>query len=244
MNETITRVSPRLKARIAGFLYLITIVAGFFAFSTRSGLIVSGEAAATARNILASESLYRSSIAADLIGIASYVGVTALLYGLLRPVDRTVSLLAAFFSLMGCAMGIAITLDLVVPLVLLGDAPYLAAFRPDQLQALARISLRLHGEGYSISLIFFGFYCALLGWLAFRSTFLPRFVGVLLVVAGLGWLSDSLANLVWPALGDRLDSYAMITGGLGEGGLCLWLLAVGVNTARWEKQAGSEGLTR
>lgn len=239
MTELITGASARSRARVAGVLYLITIVSGYFAFSARAGLIVSGEAAATARHILASEPLYRSSIAADLIGIASYVGVTALLYGLFRPVGRGVSLLAAFLSLVGCAMGIAITLGLVVPLVLLGDAPYLAAFRPDQLQALARVSLRLHGEGYSISLVFFGFYCALLGYLAFRSTFLPRFVGALLVLAGLGWLSDSLANLVWPALGDHLDSYAMITGGLGEGGLCLWLLAVGVDGSKWEEQAGA-----
>ncbi|HEY5008674.1 MAG TPA: DUF4386 domain-containing protein [Caulobacteraceae bacterium] len=165
--------------------------------------------------------------------------MTALLYGLLRPVSRTVSLTAALMSLVGCAIGAAITLNLVTALVLLEGAPYLAAFRPDQLQALARVSLRLHGEGYSISLMFFGFYCALLGYLAFRSTFLPRFLGALLVLAGLGWLTDSVANLVWPALGDRLDSYAIITGGLGEGGLCLWLLAVGVNGPKWEQRASA-----
>lgn len=237
MTEPITGASPRSRARVAGVLYLITIAAGFFAFSARDGLIVSGDAAATARHILASESLYRWSIAADLIGIASYVGVAALLYGLLRPVSRNVSLAAAFFGLVSCAVGAAITLNLVASLILLGDAPYLTAFRPDQLQALARVFLRLHGEGYNISLVFSGFYCALLGYLAFRSTFLPRFVGALLVLAGLGWLADSFANLLWPALGDHLDSYAMITSGLGEGGLCLWLLAVGVNGPRWEQRA-------
>ena len=239
MNERIAESCPCLKARIAGFLYLITIAAGFFAFSTRSGLIVSGEAAATARHILASETLYRASIAADLIGIASYVGVTALLYRLLRPVSRGVSLLAAFFSLVGCAIGAAITLNLVTALVFLEGAPYLAAFRPDQLQALARVFLRLHGQGYNISLVFFGFYCALLGYLVFRSTFMPRFLGVLLAVAGLGWLADSLATILWPALADHLDTFAMMSGGLGEGGLCLWLLAVGVNAPKWEQRGGA-----
>lgn len=239
MNEPVSEASPRLKARIAGLLYLITIAGGMFAEFTRSSLFVSGDAAATAGHILASESLYRWSIAADLIGIASYVGVTALLYNLLRPVSRTVSLLAAFFGLVSCAIGAAITLNLVASLILLGDAPYLAAFRPDQLQALARVFLRLHGEGYGISLVFSGFYCALLGYLTFRSTFLPRFVGALLILAGLGWLSDSFADLVWPALGDRLDSYAMMTGGLGEGALCLWLLAVGVNGPKWEARAAT-----
>ncbi|MDQ2860309.1 MAG: DUF4386 domain-containing protein [Pseudomonadota bacterium] len=235
MNEPIS--SPRLRARIAGLLYLIAMAGGMFAEFTRSSLFVSGDAAATARHILASEPLYRWSIAADLIAGASYVGVTALLYGLLRPVSRDVSLAAAFFSLVGCASGA--TLNLVAPLVLMGGAPYLAAFTPEQLRALARVFLSLHGQDYNISLFFFGFYCALLGYLVFRSGFMPRFVGVLLALAGLGWLADSLANLVWPALADHLDSYAMLSSGLGEGALCLWLLAVGVNAPKWRERAGA-----
>ena len=163
--------------------------------------------------------------------------MTALLYGLLRPVSQAVSLAAALFSLVGCAIGAVVTLNLVAALILLKGAPYLAAFGPDQLQALAKFFLSLHGQGYNISIFFFGFYCALLGYLVFKSTFFPRWLGVLLAIAGLGWLADSFATALWPTFADRLDSYAMMSGGIGEGALCVWLIAAGVNVPKWQEQA-------
>lgn len=243
--DQIAKASPRLKARIAGGLYLIVIGAGLYAeFFVRSKLIVRGDAAATAGAIHASELLFRSSIAADLVGVAGYIGVTAILYRLLEPVSRTVSLLAAFFSLVGCAILAAILVNLVAPLILLGGAPYLAAFRPDQLQALALTSLRLHGQGYNIAMIFFGFYCLTLGYLIFRSTFLPRILGVLLAIAGLSDLTDSFATVVWPAFESHLGLYIMLPALVGEASLCLWLLAIGVNAPRWEARAAAYGRRR
>ena len=242
MADPITEGSPRLRARIAGVLYLGTIVGGLTGLSIRSAMIVHGDAAATTANILASEPLWRAGVAADLIGTACYVGVTAILYSLLKPVSRTISLLAAFFSLVGCAIGAAITVNLLAPLLLLGGAPDLTVFRLDQLNALARTALRLHDEGYNIGMINFGVYCTLLGFLVFNSRFLPRILGVLLVLAGVGWLTDSFATLLSPAFESHLEPYIMAPGFIGEASLCLWLILFGVNVPRWvEASAASPG---
>jgi len=231
--------NPRLKARIAGLFYVVTISMGVLGLALRSGLMVRGDAAATAANIMASTGLYRLSIAADLIGMASYIGLTAMLYSLLKPVNRTLSLLAAFVSLVGCAIGAAITLNLIGPLIFLdGAAAYLAAFTPEQLQALAYASLRLHTQGYNIGMINFGIYCCLLGYLVFRSGFLPRTVGVLLVISGAAWLTDSLATIVAPAFESHLDPWYMLPGFLGEASLTVWLLAVGLDGPKWLSRAG------
>ena len=232
-------MSPRLTARIAGLLYLIVIATGFFAeFFVRGSLIVSGDAAATARNILASEPLYRLGFAADVVGDACYVAVTLILYELLRPVSRSLSLLAAFFSLTGCVVLAANLVYHLAPLVLLGGGRFLTAFTPGQLQALALVALKLHARGYFIAMVFFGLYCGAIGYLMFRSTFFPRLLGQLLMVGGLSDIANSFALFVAPALQDRLDPYIMIPGGVSEIGLCLWLLAFGVDSARWRATPG------
>ncbi len=238
MTERIGEVSPRLKARIAGALYLGTMVGSGFGFSVISSMIVRGDAAATAARILASEPLFRLGFVADLVAGGCYIGVTAILYGLLKPVSRTVSLAAALFSLAGCAVGAANSVNLLAPLVFLGGAPYLAVFGPDQLRALTLTSLRLYEQGHNISIFFFGIYCALLGRLVFRSTFLPRILGVLLAIAGLGWLTEAFATFLSPPLASHLFPYILAPGALGEGALTLWLLVVGVNGPRWKRQAG------
>jgi hypothetical protein len=102
--ERIAETSPGFKARIAGVFYLLTFVTGGLAVFARGGLVVNGDAAATATNILAHESLFRLGFAADLLVVACYIAVTALFYDLFKPVTRSVSLLAAFFSLVGCAI--------------------------------------------------------------------------------------------------------------------------------------------
>ena len=187
MRPSIIEADPRLAARITGTLYVICIAGGAVGLTLRQGLITKGDAAATAANILSSESLYRLSFTVELIGTLAYVAITALLYGLLKPAGPTASRVAAFFSLTGCAIGLTVSTLLLAPLVLLGGATFLAPLAQDQLQALAYPCLRLQGQGYTIAMTCYGAYCGLLGWLAFRSTFLPRFVGVLLVLAGLGW---------------------------------------------------------
>ncbi len=237
-----TETSPRLRARIAGLLYLGTMVTGIFDLVARSGLIVRGDAAATAAHIMGAEPLYRTAVAAEFLGGAFYVGVTAMLYGLLRPVSRSGSLAAAFFGLAGCATGAAGMTWLLGPPMLLSGAPYLAVFRPDQLQALALTALRFHTQAYNLCMIFFGIYCALLGVLVFRSAFFPRALGVLLVLAGAGWLTDSLSYLLWPAFSSQIQPYIMAPGFIGEAALCVWLLVVGVDGPKWTRASAVSGL--
>jgi len=238
MADRIGETSPRRNARIAGVLYLIVIALGLSAFVARSTQIVRGDAAATAHNILASELLFRFSFAADLIAGAAYVGVTAILYELLKPVSSTLSLTAAFFSLVGIA---ALPVSLVshfTPLLLLADAGYLTAFDADQLQALAYTSVRMHGVGFNIGLMFFGFYCLLLGCLIVASTFLPRLIGVLMALGGLSYLIFTFAQFLFPAFAVHLYPYILAAPLLGEGALMLWLILAGVNASRWREQAG------
>jgi hypothetical protein len=220
--------SPRLQARIAGLFYLVTIVAGVFAMMARASIIVKGDAAATAANILGQQALYRASFCAELMGTLSYVAVTAILYGLLRPVSRTISLVAAFISLTGCAIGAVSSVSLLAPLVLLSNPPFLSAIPTDQLQAMAYLALRMQNQGAVVGMVCFGFYCLTLGYLCFRSDYFPRTVGVLLGIAGLAWLADTLGGFLSPALGRAIGDAPLLLGFVGEGSLMLWLLVVGV----------------
>jgi len=235
MMERIPEASPRLKARIAGVFYLLNILTGIIAeVFVRGRLVVYSDAATTAHNILAHEPLFRLGFASALICVACYIAVTALFYSLFEPVNRSLSLLAAFFSLVGCTIQAFICLFLLAPLVVLGGAQYLSVFKVEQLQALALVFLRLYGEGFAIVMVFFGFYCLLIGYLIFRSTFLPRILGVLMAIAGLCWLT-----FLSPPLANYLSPYILALGILGEGLLCLWLLMMGVNVPRWKGQASS-----
>ena len=180
MMERIAEASPRLKARIAGVFYLLTFLTGGVALFVRG----------------------RLGLVAGLIAGACYIAVTLLFYDIFKPVNRSLSLLAAFFSLVGCAIG---------PLSLFHLTP-----------------------SHINSLVFFGFYCLLIGYLIFRSTFLPRILGVLMAFAGLGWLT-----FLSPPLANHLSPYIFAPGILGEGSLTLWLLVIGVNVPRWQERASA-----
>ena len=219
--------SPRGLARAAGLFYLITIVCGVFAeLFVRSRLIFSNDAAATAANILAHESLYRVGLAADLVMLAAYIAVTVLLYILFKPVSARVSLVAAWFSIIGIAVLAVNSLNHAAPLLLLKRAPYLDTFTAPQLESLALFALKLHGRGYAISGAFFGIYCMTIGWLAFKSGFLPRFIGVLMFAGGAGYVINTFVGLVSPATAASLPDFT-IAGGIGELALTLWLLIKG-----------------
>jgi hypothetical protein len=228
-------ISPQWTARGAGMFWLLTIITGSFAMIAGRSVVVSGNAAATAANILAHEATFRIGIASDLLASLCYLAATILVYDLLKPVHRNVSLLAAFFSLGGCMVGVLGIIFRLAPIALLSGADYLSVFTSEQLQALAYVSLRMQTLGASFGFVFFGLHCFLVGYLILRSTFLPRFVGVLMVCAGLGWMTDAWATLLYPPLGRALGSYAVIPGLLGEGSLALWLLFIGVNVGRWDQ---------
>src|ERR1700680_4909663 len=131
----------------------------------------------------------RSAILLGLIATACYVAVTALFYDLFKHVNRSLSLLAAFFSLVGCAILAFASLFRIGPLVVLEGGQYLSAFKVEQLRALAFLFLELYGQAVNICFVFFGVYCLLIGYLIFRSAFLPRILGMPIAFAGLGWLT-------------------------------------------------------
>jgi hypothetical protein len=229
--------SPRTKARIAGALYLLTILLGGVGESMHGRLVVPRDAAATASNILTHTSLLRLGFAAYMTEMASQIAMTALFYDLLEPVSRSVSLLAACFSLVGIAIKTLSRLFYVAPLLVLGGAEYLAVFSETQRQALALLLLKVNAQGAGIGLIFFGFYALFKGYLIIKSTFLPRVLGVLGVLGGLGWLI-----FIAPPLADRLYPYIVTVGLIGAVAQILWLLVFGVDEQRWREQASRAGV--
>jgi hypothetical protein len=231
-----TQWSARLKSRILGICYLLTICVGAIDhIVVGSGIIVAGNPGATAQHLLASESLYRIAFALDLIPV--YAVVTVLLYQLFKPVNRELSLLAAFASLAGGVVGSSAAIFQFAPIVVLNDATLWPGFSPLQLRGLALMFLRLHEQGFSISLMFFGLYCSLLGWMMTRSTFMPRVVGVLMLAAGVSYMLYSFAYFASPSLAAGLSSYALLLGSIGEFGLTAWLLVVGIDSAEWNQQS-------
>jgi hypothetical protein len=228
-------MSPQTKARLIGVLLLITMVGGVFAQGFIGGsLFVSGDATATANNILAHEALYRLAFAIYLIEMACQIAMTVLLYDLLKPVSKTGSALAAAFGLIGCTIKTLARLFFFAPLLVLGGAHYLSVFDPNQLQALAFFSLRVNYTVETIAMVFFGLSTLVQGYLMFRSTFLPRALGVLSAVGGLGWLI-----YLYEPLARRLESYIVGTGLTGALAMVLWLLVKGVNEQRWKEQANA-----
>ncbi len=240
MMERIADESPRRKARITGAFWLLTILTGIFSAGYVNGkLVVSGDAAATAANILAHKGLLQLGFAVYIIEMACNIVVTALFYDLLKPAGKSVSLVAAFLGLAACVIKTFSRLFFIAPLFILGGAHYLSVFSVEQLQALALLFLKLNGYGAGIALVFFGFYIPLTGYLILRSTFLPRILGVLSVLGGLGWLT-----FLYPPLGSRLFVYIALLALFGAGSLIFWLLVFGVNEQRWKEQASAAGQRR
>lgn len=229
------RMSPRATARTAGALYLATMILGVVAQTAISGrLVVIGDAAATAANISADPSLLRVGLAIYLVEMACQVAMTVLFYNLFRPVSRTVSLLAAAFGFVGIVVKIVSRLFFISPLLVLGGASYLTVFQPDQLHALALLFLRVNYTAETIAMVFFGLYALVMGYLIVRSTFLPRILGVLSALGGIGWLTYLYEPLAVSILPFILG--ASLIGALAKIG---WLLVYGVDEARWREQSGT-----
>jgi hypothetical protein len=228
-----TEMSPRTKARLAGAFYLATILTGIFAQGFISArLIVPGDATATATNILSHDGLFRLGFAVYMIEMICQIIMTVLIYDLLKPVNRSISLLAAVVGFVGCGIKTFSRLFYFAPLLVLGGTHYLAVFSGEQLNAVALLFLRVNDIGAGIALVFFGFYAILKGYLVIRSTFLPRVLGWLAVLGGIGWLA-----FLSPPFGERVFSVVALIGIIGSLANIAWLLVVGVNEQRWREQA-------
>ncbi len=243
MTNHITDISARKTARVAGLLYLIIIIAGIFAeFIVRQSLIVPGDAAATAANIMASEGLFRIGITSDLVMIMSDVTLALVFYVLLKPVNNTLALLAAFFRLAQAAILSINLLNLFFVLQLLSGAEYLAVFDAAQLQALGLLFLEGHSIGYSLGLVLFGLSLFVLGYLVFKSSYFPGVLGILLIVAALGYLTDSFAGFLLPNYAAYESIFALVVFApafIGELSFTLWLLLKGVRVPQRQLRPSS-----
>src|SRR6266852_1280939 len=234
----VTEASPRSLARLAGvFQGLEGATSAFGQVFILGKLVVFSSAAATAANILGHERLFWLGFASCIIGVAFHIAWALILHDLLKPVNRRLSLLAVFVILVGCAIQALTILLYLAPLIVLQGGSSLSAFSAEQLQALALVFLKLNARSFDIYLVFFGLWCVLIGFLLFRSTFLPRILGVLMTISGLGYLTFLL-----PPLASHLFvPYIAAAAALGEIPLFLWLLIFGVNAQRWKEQAGAAG---
>ena len=224
-------------ARIGGILYLIIIVAGVYGeMFVRSQLIVSGNAAATANNIIASQLLWRSGIATDLLMHICDIPLMLIFYLLFKPVNKNLALMALLFNLIQTAVLVANKMSLVVAMFPLSSGDYIKSFDGQQLYTLAYLSIKAHGYGFGLGLIFFGCTCLIMGYLIFKSGYLPKTIGVLMQIAGVCYLINSFVLILAPEFSDKIFPAILLPPFIAELSLCLWLIFRGVNTAVWGKQ--------
>ncbi len=233
MMTTKEKINPNKTAKIAGFLYLIGSPFNYFGvIYVLSNLIVPGDAATTINNIMASESLFPLSIVSSLIVQLGHIWLVLVLYKLLKPVNKNHALLMVIFLLVGVPITMLSELNKFAALLLLSGADYLTAFTADQLQALVPLFLDLYAHGVSIAWIFWGLWLLPMGYLVFKSGYIPKILGVLLIIAGCGYLIDFVTFVFFPGFG-----YPRGITSFGEFPILpLWFLIKGVNVKGWEKR--------
>lgn len=220
--------SPQTTARLAGALWLIVIAVSIVSIFVNPSVSTAGSPAETAASILAAETPYRLAFALLFIGSLCYLGVTALLYELLRPVSGSVALFGAFAGLAGLTIGAASAVNELGALDLLKQAATATPAAANQLQTIAQFALR-DGPEFKVGMVFFGLQIASVGYLILRSGLVPRIIGGVLIAGGSSYIITSFATFVAPAVGARLAPLVIPIAIIGEGSLTLWLLFKGVN---------------
>lgn len=235
-NRTLA-TSPQVYARTGGVLYLVVIVFGAFAEGfVMDKLIAPGDPATTAHNIMASRGLWSLAVAADLIVPIIAVAGVWISYVLLSPVSKILILLDVFFTLVSLAVEAVSKLFLLLVLPILSTTSYLQAFEPRQLEILANLALKSHDFVFNIALIFFGCACLVEGYLIYKSRYFPKFIGILLQLAGFCYLVSCFAALFAPAVADLLTPAILLPPSIGESSYCLWLLIKGVDIGKWNER--------
>lgn len=238
MTNRKAETSPQTYARTAGIFFLIILASSILSMMyVPSTIVVPGDAAATAANIKASESLFRMGIVGDAILMLSEIVLTVLLYVLFKPVSKTLSLIAAFARLAMTAMQGTNLLYHFASLLLLSGADYLKVFEPQQLHALVMLLFEANTYGAIIWGAFFGLHCLVLGYLIFKSGYFPKILGFLMIFASLGYLADSFGNFLFIGYEESFSWIVWVTAFIGEFPFFLWLLIKGVNVEQWEKHA-------
>lgn len=236
MASRINQVSPRRLARAAGIFMLLTILAAIFAQGFVSERLINfSDAAATANNILTNRSLFEFGFMAYLLEMTCQIVAAVLFYRLIKPVNETLSLLALVLELIGLAVKIGARVFYLAPLFVLARPSGYRGLSPEQLQSTTLILLRVNDLGAGVAVAFFGFSGLLGGYLVFRSTFLPRWLGIVSMVAGVGWLT-----FLYPSFGYRAFPIAALLGLMGSAATIFWLIVVGVKEERWRERARLE----
>src|SRR3979490_1687007 len=219
--------STKNPGRLAGLLYILMSIPGFFARMYVPGkIIVQGNAAATANNIAASETLFRLGMAGQLIGQAGFIFVALAVYHLLKGVNRRYASLMVTLVVVSIPIAFLNELNAIAALVLVRGADFLSIFEKPQRDALAMLFLNLHGHGFGIAEIFWGLWLFPLGLLVYRSRFLPRFLGVWLAIGGLAYVILSLTGILLPQYEGKVFTYSQ-PATLGELAFMLWLIIKG-----------------
>lgn len=229
------QTSPRVLARMIGLLFLLTILGGVFAQGFVSERLVNfGDAATTAHNILAHRGLFRLGFTVYLIEMACQIATAGLFYLLLRPVNNSIALVAVLLELTGCIIKTFARVFFIVPLFVLGGTSSLNAFTTPQLQSIAVLLLKVNDQGAALALAFFGFSTLLNGFLIFRSTFLPKWLGALAMLSGLGWLT-----FLYPPLGYRAFPILALIGLASAAAMIFWLLVFAVEEDKWKARTAA-----
>jgi len=235
--KSVAEMSPRMRARIAGAVYLlffVTAVLGAVVAPSTGPGGPAGDAGAAANGIVGHEAQYELGIALGLISTVFYVVLAGLFYQMFLPVSRNLSLLVVLFSLVGSVITAVGSLLQLAPLDILSGGSYLNTFSQQQLHSLSLLFLNLSLDAGHVALVFFGVFQLFLGYLIYKSTFLPRIIGILIAVAGVGWLT-----FLSPPLAHYLLTVLEVVGFGAEASLMLWLLVMGVNVQRWNEKAGA-----
>lgn len=231
-----SEISPQVYARIGGLIYLLMIFLGIIQeMFIRGKIVVAGDASTTAANLRSMEMLWRIGIAFEMLMVIITICLTLVIYVLTRPVNRHLALLAAFFGLLATGVQAAYSLHLLEALFPLANTNNANAFTPEQLNTMSSLSIKTHGSGFAIALLLFGPFFFITGYLLYRSGYLPKFLGVLYVIAGLSYFFSSFTLILAPAFGAKYYFFIAGPALIGELGLSLWLLIKGVNTDQWNK---------
>ena len=228
--------SIQTYARVTGLLLALSMVFGFLGEWYIPSQFMSADAATTAQRITSSPLLYRFGFATYLVEAICDIGLALLFYVLLKPVSKPLALAAAFFGLVSTALYGVAEIFYFAPTILLSNASYMKAFSPDQLNALTMVSLRLFSRVGMIFLSLYGIATILRGYLIYRSGYLPKLIGVLLMIGGVGFVAKNFTMVLAPAYSSNVLIAGMFPAGLA---LTLWMIVKGVDVAKWEARAAS-----
>ncbi|HEX9649338.1 MAG TPA: DUF4386 domain-containing protein [Cyclobacteriaceae bacterium] len=243
MNSTNIRseVSPQIYARIGGVLYLLIIGLGiFYEMIVRDSIVIPGDAMATMASLKENEFFWRLGIIAEFLSSIIVFGLILIMYKLTKPVNKDLAMLAAFFNLSAATIQTVYIIQLVEVLFPIGAPAYLQAFTTEQLGAMVSLSMKSHVFGFGIALLMFGPYFLITGFLIYKSNYLPKFIGILYILSGVGYLVNSVMLILAPQFSGIVFMIVMPPVFIGEMSLALTMLIKGVNETEWNKYASNE----